>query len=57
MTDLGGKGIGLWDERAGFFYDAARLLGGQAGQEQESLPEQGAHVQRGGPRYRQVSRG
>jgi len=29
MTDLGGKGIGLWDEQDGFFYDALRLPGGR----------------------------
>jgi hypothetical protein len=29
MTDLGGKGIGLWDDQDGFFYDALRLPGGR----------------------------
>jgi hypothetical protein len=29
MTDLGGAGIGLWDETDGFFYDALRLPGGR----------------------------
>jgi hypothetical protein len=29
MTDLGGKGVGLWDEQDGFFYDALRLPGGR----------------------------
>jgi hypothetical protein len=29
MTDLGGAGIGLWDEEDGFFYDALRLPGGR----------------------------
>jgi hypothetical protein len=29
MTDLGGKGVGLWDEPDGFFYDALRLPGGR----------------------------
>jgi hypothetical protein len=29
MTDLGGRGIGLWDEEDGFFYDALRLPGGR----------------------------
>jgi hypothetical protein len=29
MTDLGGAGIGLWDEEEGFFYDALRLPGGR----------------------------
>ncbi len=29
MTDLGGQGIGLWDEDDGFFYDALRLPGGR----------------------------
>ena len=24
MTDLGGRGVGLWDEQEGFFYDALR---------------------------------
>ncbi|MBV8911452.1 MAG: glucosidase, partial [Acetobacteraceae bacterium] len=28
MTDVGGRGIGLWDEKDGFFYDALRLPGG-----------------------------
>ena len=29
MTDLGGKGIGLWDDQDGFFYDELRLPGGR----------------------------
>ena len=29
MTDLGGKGVGLWDEVDGFYYDALRLPGGR----------------------------
>ena len=29
MTDLGHKGVGLWDEVDGFFYDALRLPGGE----------------------------
>jgi hypothetical protein len=29
MTDLGGKGVGLWDEQDGFFYDVLRLPGGR----------------------------
>jgi hypothetical protein len=29
MTDLGGKGIGLWDEQDQFFYDVLRLPNGQ----------------------------
>jgi hypothetical protein len=29
MTDLGGAGIGLWDEQDGFFYDTLRLPGGR----------------------------
>jgi hypothetical protein len=29
MTDLGGRGIGLWDEQDQFFYDVLRLPGGQ----------------------------
>ncbi len=28
MTDLGGKGVGLWDDTDGFFYDVLRLPGG-----------------------------
>ena len=28
MADLGGKGVGLWDDQDGFFYDALRLPGG-----------------------------
>ena len=28
MSDLGGKGVGLWDDEDGFFYDALRLPGG-----------------------------
>ncbi len=27
MTDLGGNGVGLWDEEDGFFYDVLRLPG------------------------------
>ncbi|MDT7951773.1 MAG: glucosidase [Acetobacteraceae bacterium] len=29
MTDLGGQGVGLWDEEDQFFYDLLRLPGGQ----------------------------
>ena len=29
MTDLGHKGVGLWSETDGFFYDALRLPGGK----------------------------
>lgn len=28
MTDLGGKGVGLWDEDEGFYYDALRMADG-----------------------------
>ncbi len=29
MTDLGGRGVGLWDETDGFFYDVLRLPDGR----------------------------
>ncbi len=29
MTDLGGRGVGLWDETDGFFYDVLRLPDGK----------------------------
>ena len=29
MTDLGGKGVGLWDEEDGFYYDVLRLPDGE----------------------------
>ena len=29
MTDVGGAGIGLWDEKDGFFYDVLKLPNGQ----------------------------
>ncbi len=32
MTDLGGKGVGLWNETDGFYYDALRLPGGRVEQ-------------------------
>jgi hypothetical protein len=30
MTDMGGKGVGLWDEQDGFYYDVLNLPDGEA---------------------------